>query len=57
MTRPNATQDLLETAAATRAYNGSMLALAAREGIRPLERRRLQRLAAFIALTPICRRG
>lgn len=55
--RRNPTQDLLETAAAVRAYNGAMLAIAAWEGVRPLERRRLHRLAALVALTPCDRRA
>lgn len=56
MARPNQTQRALDSAREEQAYWGQVAALDARQAIRPLERRRLHRLAAFIALTPICRR-
>ena len=56
-TRPNAIQDLLDAATADRAHEAAVCAIAAREAVRPLERRRMHRVAALVALTPICRRA
>jgi hypothetical protein len=53
----NPTQQLLDRASAERAYHAEVDVLDVRQRVRPLERRRLHRLAAFIALTPICRRA
>lgn len=55
--RHNATQLVLELAAGQRVHDRLMAVVETREAIRPLERRRLHRLARLVALSPICRRG
>lgn len=54
----NSTQQMLEAAAAERAYQAHLDTLTVREAIRPLERRKNLRLAALVASMPILdRRG
>lgn len=54
--RTNPTQLTLDRANAETAYEAHVAAIRVREGVRPLERRRLHRVAALIGLTPLCRR-
>ena len=57
LTRSNPTQAALEASAADRGWEAQLSLIATREAVRPLERRRQTRLAALVALTPICRRA
>ncbi len=62
MIRQPSLQATLDMAAAVRAYAAELVAIRQREAIRPLERRRLHKLAALVALTPFdnrrdCRLG
>lgn len=52
----NATQQLLDTAAAERAYHAQLGTIATREAIVPLERRRQHALAAMVRASGQCRR-
>lgn len=53
----NHTQALLDTATAERAYLGHVDAIAVREAIRPLERRRQHALARLVLASGQCRRA
>ncbi len=55
--RLNPLQLALDAAGDLRAYEGLLNVVVTREAVVPLERRRLTRLAALVALTPICRRA
>ena len=48
----NQTQAVLDMAQAVRDYAAELVAIRNREAVRPLERRRLHKLAALVALTP-----
>lgn len=55
--RLNPTQASLDAAGAERAYEAALALISTREAVIPIERRRQTRLAALIAMTPICRRA